>query len=77
MHYSSQNQASLHPTEKFEFIIAIFKEYSTTEGYIEIHIHVLYQNGNLVSIKKLSANTFEVDGKMYAAAIFQYIVKKT
>ena len=71
-----KNQASLHPPEELEFIIAKFKEFTTTEGYKEVNAHVLHQNGNRVPVKISSSNNFEEDGKMYAAAFFKDITSE-
>lgn len=71
-----RNQATLHPPEELEFIIAKFKEFTTTDDYKEVVAHVLHKNGNRISVKISSANNFEEDGKMYAAAYFKDITSQ-
>jgi PAS domain-containing protein len=71
-----KNQTTLHPPEDLEFIIAKFKEFTSTEGYKEINTYVLHQNGNRVPVKISASNNFEEDGIMYAAAYFKDITSE-
>lgn len=71
-----KNQASLHPPEELEFIIGKFKEFTTTDDYKEVVAHVMHKSGNRITVKISSANNFEEDGKIYAAAYFKDITSE-
>ncbi len=67
------HQTKLHPVEDCEEISRKFKEFVSDSSYKEIEARILHKDGHIIPVKITSANLFQDDGLLYAAAFFRDI----
>lgn len=65
------HQSNLHPPEELEFIGQEFQRFVSSDDYHEVTAHILHKNGHKVPVAITSADRFEENGILYAAAYFK------
>lgn len=65
------HQTQLHPPEELEFIGREFQRFVSSDDLHEVNAHILNKNGHKVPVAITSADRFEENGVVYAAAYFK------
>jgi PAS domain S-box-containing protein len=66
-----KHQSQLHPADELEFIGREFQRFVSSDELHAVNAHILHKNGSSIPVAITSADRFEDNGVLYAAAYFK------